>query len=62
MKIFAIIVGLILNNNESHFSFYNGYVRNYIFPTNATTASWASPLGRYDLPPITSFTYGTEEV
>lgn len=31
-------------------------------PTNRTLESWATPLDRYDLPPMTDFPYGTEEV
>ena len=34
----------------------------YTFSINLTITSWALPLGRYDLHPITDFTYATEEV
>ena len=32
------------------------------FSANIVIAPWASPLARYDLSPIRTFTYGTEEV
>ena len=42
--------------------FFYGYHRINSFSANIVIALWATPLARYDLSPIRTFTYGTEEV